>query len=343
MQCELTVRDDCPAGFLEVDARQLYQLLPGPTLIHLPGRRQEPLFVSILLHGNEITGLLAVQALLRRYQERELPRALSLFIGNVAAARYGLRRLDHQPDYNRVWQTGESREHAIMKQVALEMRRRHSFASVDIHNNTGQNPRYACINRLAQPFFHLASLFGRTVVYFLRPAGVQSACFAKFCPAVTLECGQPGEVHGVTHSEQFIEAVLKLAAIPGHPVAHCDIDLFHTVAVVKIPRDISFGFGATATDIQFIEDLDRLNFSELLAGTVLGYSNVDKAVRLEVRDEQGREVNQRYFSYNDGMICTRTAVMPSMLTLDSQVIRQDCLCYLMERLPLPEQPRREKA
>jgi len=23
--------------------------------------------------------------------------------------------------------------------------------------------------------------------------------------------------------------------------------------------------------------------------------------------------------------------MPSMLTLDAQVIRQDCLCYLMER------------
>jgi len=311
--------------------------------MHLPGRRQEPLFVSILLHGNETTGLLTVQALLRRYRDRELPRALSLFVGNVAAARYGLRRLDHQPDYNRVWQAGETPEHATMKQVALEMRQRHCFASVDVHNNTGQNPRYACINRLAQPFFHLASLFGRTVVYFIRPEGVQSAAFATFCPAVTLECGQPGEVHGVAHSERYIEAVLKLTTLPEHPVAHCDIDLFHTVAVVKIPRDISFGFGATATDIQFIEDLDRLNFSELLAGTVLGHSNPDKAVRLDVRDEQGHEVNRRYFSYDHAMIRTRTAVMPSMLTLDSQVIRQDCLCYLMERLPLPEKPSRDKA
>jgi hypothetical protein len=28
-------------------------------------------------------------------------------------------------------------------------------------------------------------------------------------------------------------------------------------------------------------------------------------------------------------------VMPAMLTRDERVIRQDCLCYLMERLPYP--------
>lgn len=338
MYSELTIRNHYPDGFLEVEPRQLHTLLPNPTLIHLNGRRREPLFVSILQHGNEITGLLAVQALLRRFRDRELPRALSLFIGNVAAARYGLRRLDHQPDFNRIWLPGERPEHAIMQQVIREMRQRDTFASVDIHNNTGQNPHYACINRLAQPFYHLAALFARTVVYFIRPAGVQSACFATFCPALTLECGHPGEPSGVTHCEQFLEAALNLAAIPNHPIAHGDIDLFHTVAVVTVPRDISFGFGATATDIQFIEDLERLNFSELLAGTVLGHINADKPVRLEVRDEQDCEVSRRYFSYEKGTIRTRTVVMPSMLTLDSQVIRQDCLCYLMERLHLPENP-----
>jgi hypothetical protein len=28
-------------------------------------------------------------------------------------------------------------------------------------------------------------------------------------------------------------------------------------------------------------------------------------------------------------------VTPAMLTLDTLAIRQDCLCYLMERLPYP--------
>ena len=44
-----------PEGLLEVPSEGLYDLLAGPTLIHLPGRSPEPLFVSVLLHGNERT------------------------------------------------------------------------------------------------------------------------------------------------------------------------------------------------------------------------------------------------------------------------------------------------
>jgi succinylglutamate desuccinylase len=57
----LTELDYLPDGLLQVEARELYTILPGPTLIHLPGRRDIPLFVSILLHGNEDTGLKAMQ------------------------------------------------------------------------------------------------------------------------------------------------------------------------------------------------------------------------------------------------------------------------------------------
>jgi hypothetical protein len=53
---------------------------------------------------------------------------------------------------------------------------------------------------------------------------------------------------------------------------------------------------------------------------------------LLVLDEDGREVTERYFEIRRGELRTRRPVMPSMLTLDEQVIRQDCLCYLMERL-----------
>ena len=102
----LTELNEIPDGFLDIDAINLHEILPGPTLIHLSGRRQEPLFVSILLHGNEDTGLKAIQSVLRSYHERELPRALSLFVGHVAAARHGLWRLDDQPDYTRVWPGG---------------------------------------------------------------------------------------------------------------------------------------------------------------------------------------------------------------------------------------------
>jgi succinylglutamate desuccinylase len=135
------------------------------------------LFVSVLLHGNETTGWQAVRQLLRCYRERELPRSLSLFIGNVRAARYGQRRLDGQPDYNRIWGPGSTPEHAMAEAVLRQMRQRGVFASVDIHNNTGTNPHYACVNYLDPSTLHLATLFGRTVLYFRRPEGVQSMAF----------------------------------------------------------------------------------------------------------------------------------------------------------------------
>ncbi len=72
--------DQLPAGLLATDSRDLAGALGGPTLIYLPGGRQSPLFVSVLLHGNETVGWDAVRALLSeriaRFGEPRLPRSL---------------------------------------------------------------------------------------------------------------------------------------------------------------------------------------------------------------------------------------------------------------------------
>lgn len=332
----LTILDTLPDTLLELEAAELYQVLDGPTLIHLPGGHPRPLFVSVLQHGNEQTGWLAVRRLLRAYQGRRLPRALSLFVSNVAAAREGRRHLPEQPDYNRMWRGTGLPEQAMMQQIVAEMRDRDVFASVDIHNNTGLNPHYACINRLDHRFLQCAALFSRTVVYFLRPEGVQSAAFAQLCPAVTLECGRSAEPQGIDHAYSYLEAMLNMAEIPAHPVAAGDVALFHTVAVVKIPQQFSCGFADAGLDFRFVSDLDRLNFSELPPGT--RFATLDSgnpAARFDVTDEGGEDVGARYFAYDEGAVTTRVPLMPSMLTLDTSIIRQDCLCYLMERVPYP--------
>ena len=71
--------------------------------------------MSVLLHGNEDTGLQAIQQVLRKHAGRPLPRALSIFVGNVAAARHNLRRLDHEPDYNRVWPGTDEADHPLAR------------------------------------------------------------------------------------------------------------------------------------------------------------------------------------------------------------------------------------
>jgi len=330
----LKIFEQLPPQFLDAAPGDMHRVLGGPSLIHLPGRRWPALFVSALLHGNEHTSLEAVQALLHKYSDRDLPRALSIFVGNVEAARHGRRRMEHQPDYNRVWpgsETDGTPEHDVMRQVVDAMARRGVFASIDVHNNTGLNPHYACVNRIDNRFFHLATLFSRIVVYFTTPRGVQSQAFAELCPSVTVECGKSGDQRSVEHALEYLDACLHLAEIPDHAPRSQDLALFHTVAVVKVPEEFSFSFGGRDTELRFEPDLDHFNFRELAAGTPLGTLRPGSRARLWAFDDHGTEVGHAYFTYDDNELRLARGVMPSMLTLDERVIRQDCLCYLMER------------
>ncbi len=335
---KLNILDALPPGLVDLEASALHRLLPGPTLIHLAGRREQPVFVSVLLHGNEDGGWEAVRRLLQRYPDADTrPRAMSLFIGNVAAARERVRFLAGQPDYNRVWEDHDGNEdlpeRAMMRQVVAEMEARELFAAIDVHNNTGVNPHYSCVRRLDDTHLHLAALFSRTVVYFRTPVGVQTGPFSALCPAATVEAGKAGQSRGVEHVLEFLDAVLHLAHWPDHPIAQHDVDLFHTVAVCKVPAPVSFGFGEPSNDIDFLSDLDHLNFRELPAGTTLARVRDDGEVPLDVRDEGGADVTARFFRVLDGELRTALPVMPSMLTINPTAIRQDCLCYLMERYP----------
>lgn len=333
----LHITDEIPDGFLITDSQQLHQILPGPTLIHLQGKHEAPLFVSVLLHGNETTGFYAIQNILKKYQE--LPRSLSIFVGNVTAARLLKRRLDNQVDYNRVWPhqdfSHDSVECSMMTQVIEQMRERNVFLSVDIHNNTGLNPHYACINRLEDSFYHLATLFSRTVIYFIRPKGVQSQAMAEICPAVTVECGHTGNTAGIDHAQQFIDSCLNLSELPSHPIHPQDMDLFHTVATVKVAPHINFSFSDPEADLIFEPQLDKLNFSELEAGTRwarIQHLHKDADPVLTVLSEDGQDVVNQYFCQNNGELKTACRLMPSMLTTQEEIIHKDCLCYIMERM-----------
>ena len=336
----LRVLDSLPKELLAAPPHALADIVDGPTLIHLKGRREPPLFASVLQHGNETAGFEAAQIVLRKYApgggDRELPRSLSLFVANVGAARERLRRLPGQPDFNRIWpgaETGGTPEHAVMQSVFDQMKARRVFASIDIHNNTGLNPHYGCVNRLEPAFIHLARMFSRTIVYFLRPKGVQSMAFAHLCPAVTLECGRVGEKRGVDHAADYLDACLHLSAFPEGPPPPQDVDLLHTVAVVKISEDASFSFGDEDADLRFVDGLERLNFTELPAGTALAFRRHASTAGLSIFDESGKDVTGQYLEDADGILRTRIPTTPSMLTRDATVIRQDCFCYLMERIP----------
>ena len=326
----LNIIDRLDEKILSLPAHRLHEELEGPTLVHIKGQKDPALFLSVLLHGNESSGWEVVKNILNDYKDDPLPRSLTIFIGNVKAARYKKRKLENQPDFNRVWSGGDTEEHAMMSTILDTMQQRGVFASIDIHNNNGLNPHYACLNKLDNRFLKLARLFSRMVIYFIRPSGVQSLAFSKLCPAVTLETGQPGDEYGIQIATKFVETVLALDNLEQEKDKVNDIDLYHTIGIIKIPDELQFSFDDKSADIEFIKGIEGLNFKEIVPETKLCSIKPNIEKPFIVLNENGEDVFDKYFRVSNNHVYTKSVIMPAMLTIDEKVIRQDCLCYLME-------------
>ncbi len=328
------VMNRLPEAFLDCPANRLAEILPGPTLFDLPGRDPRPLFVSTLLHGNEYSGLEAVQAVLRRHAARGLNRTLLLFIGNVRAAAANLRTLPDQRDFNRVWPGTLYPDDALAGMAGWiydYASKRDLFASIDIHNNTGFNPHYSCVRRLEPKFIALAQLFSRIVVHFQQPVGTQAAAFANLCPAITVECGKAGEGSATEHAIELVEAALSISELPDHAPAPHDVDLLRTYAIVKPPAGSTFSFDGSPADFDFRPDIDRLNFSELAPGASFGVARA--GMRLDILPGDSSDAAPgEYFAYDGGDIRLIRPAIPAMLTIDPRAVELDCLCYLMHRI-----------
>lgn len=326
--------DRFPDGLEEVVARDILTVLPRPALIEITGDRPRPLFVSVLLHGNEHSGLAVLQALARRYRDRPPPRSLMIFVGNVAATAAGQRRLPGQPDFNRIWADGAGPYHDLVAGIVERAQRRTPFASIDVHNNSGRNPHYGCINALRPADLHLAASFAPTGVYYRVPTTTQSIAFSAFCPAVTIECGQSGDSEGIERAASLVEETMRLEAFPEDLPGPERLKLYRTLGAVTVEPGVSFAFGGSAADLILRDDLEALNFADLPAGTPLARApNAERALR--VTDGEGRDLTGECLRCEAETISLRRPLTPAMVTRDSAIIRDDCLCYLMERLELP--------
>lgn len=339
-----TILDHLPQGLLDCAASELNTRLSGPTLIHLPGRKTNPLVVSVLQHGNETSGWDAVRRLLKgRYQRDSLPRSLVILIGNVEAAAKNQRYLPNQNDFNRCWPGSilpNTPLHDLWAEVTRHISQCHPFASIDIHNNTGRNPHYSAVNHIDPQILHLASEFSKTVVYFTEPKGVLSDAFGRFCPSVTLECGLSTDSSGADHAMAYLERVLHLDALLAEfPAPEC-LELYQMFATLTIHPDIDFHFGDSSMEassdnvLYFPSDLDGHNFAEWPRGFCLAHYQATGQQPILARAHSGEDVTHTCFDIKENTIATQRPLMPAMLTLDPFAIRNDCLCYLMERLNL---------
>ena len=333
MSTRLSIFEGLPDGLLQHDARALAGRLGGPSLIHLPGHREPPLVVSVLLHGNETSGWEGLRRLLR--ERGTLPRSLIVFIGNVDAAAAGVRTLAHQQDFNRIWRGAAGPEGSLAAQVLQTLSARELFAAVDLHNNTGRNPHYAVLTHLTRDNLGLAYLFSDKAVHVREPDTVMTRALARRCPAVALELGPIGDARCEERAFDFLNRCLGLGKIP--PADETRLQMFRTEARVHVAAGVPFSFAGQERNHPLVltGGLEGVNFHELAPGTEFAVTS-GGLEGLRVRDVLHREVTGDYFELRDGRVLLRRAVIPAMYTTDAVVIRQDCLCYFMKRLARPE-------
>lgn len=332
MTLEPRIFEGRPDGLLDCPAERLVEALGGPALIHIAGACEPALFISVLLHGNEISGWNALRRLLATVDV--LPRSLIIFIGNVYAAARGLRVLPGQRDFNRIWRGSISGPEGQLAVCVRDwLRQRALFAAVDLHNNTGHNPHYSVLTRLDGDSRGLAYLFADKAVYIEEPDTVLSGMFDDLCPAVTLELGPVADPMCEERGLDFLQRCLALTAIP----APGDLSLYRTRVRVHVKDGVEFSFADDHRDTPLVltSGVEGVNFHALPAGTAFGCSREPLSEVLRVLDVAHRDVTDEYFERRGDSLELRRRVVPAMYTTDPVVVMQDCLCYFMEPMEVP--------
>ena len=117
--------------------------LGGPTAIRVPGRDpSRTRVVTTLLHGNEPSGMRAIQSWLR--EARQPAVSAILIVASVEAAKSRRRALPGRRDLNRCFYgpfEGDA-EGRLAREILDAIAQAAPEAVVDVHNNTGHNPAY---------------------------------------------------------------------------------------------------------------------------------------------------------------------------------------------------------
>lgn len=319
--------NEIPEEFFDTPIGRIGEVFKGPTLIHLNEGVSDfsPVFISVLLHGNEISGYLALKEVLRKKCEREL----IIFIANPLAASQDVRFLPGQLDFNRVWSGGDHSQVRVADEVIKYVQDKKLFVSIDIHNNSGRNPFYSCVNKTEEKFLALANFFSPYIVYFTEPHEVQSMAFSRFCPSVTIEAGQSGDEEGVNVLVKKLKEVFEWKSVPK---LTSNPDIFHTVARLRIPESVRYSFcndSLNDYELALRADIEDFNFKEIPKGFILGQAKKKSCLWLE--GDQGTDIFEEYFECLEGKIIVKKPFIPAMLTTNKDVISKDCFGYVMEK------------
>jgi hypothetical protein len=312
--------------------------LRGPTVFRQPGRdRTRARVVAGTLHGNEPSGLRAIH---RALCTMVRPAVDTLFfIGGIEAARaeprFSHRMLPGRRDLNRCFRPPFEGCDGRIAQAALgALRAVRPEAVLDLHNNTGRNPAYGIGTAIDRVRLALSSLFSPLYILSTLKLGTFMEAFDDLAPTVTVECGRAGDPAADRVAYAGLERFLGLDALDSVLLDRERLSVFGEPVRVCLRPGLTVAFeeeADPAANITLDAEIDRHNFETLAAGTRIGWTRRDAAWPLEARDASGLDQSRDLFLVDGGVVKTRRAFTPIMMTTDPEVARTDCLFYAVHR------------
>jgi hypothetical protein len=328
-------RDLDRASLPERDLDFLRQL-GGPSLIRIPGRDSSRVrAASTLLHGNEPSGL---RAMLRYLRSGVVPAVdVVLFIGAVGTALcdppFSNRAIPGERDANRCWRAPwDTPQGEIARQVLEHLRLVQPECLIDLHNNTGHNPAYGVAFQIGHAELSLVSLFADRAVHTPIELGTLVEGSVDICPSVTVECGRAGDPVADAVAWVGLERYLDWDVIDFEkPLV--PLMLLEEPVRISVREGTTLSFGDApdpAAEVTISSDIDRHNFERLAPGSAIGWLQDAGGWPLIAERANGVECSRELFEAEGGVLRTRRAFIPIMMTTDRRIALSDCLFYAVQ-------------
>ena len=313
-------------------ALEMLRNLGGPGAVYVRGEDTgRTRAIVTLLHGNEPSGVRAMHAWLHR---GHTPRVSCIWIvGAVDAAlaspSFSHRHLPGRPDLNRCFRAPFERTEGETAQEIIALLSRHGPEAVlDLHNNTGHNPPYGIATNADPDHLGLTAWFARRFVLSDLDLGALVEVTEHGAPAVTIECGRAGDPEADRVALAGATAFLASDSMTPDPCPK--------VSVFEEPTRVTLRPGATLAiastpqsdvDLTLAANVDRHNWRSMEAGSTIGWAT--DGWPLEARRPAGEDISRQLFQIDSGIVRTREALIPIMITTDAAIAASDCLFYVV--------------
>ena len=314
---------------------EFLEFLPGPSRIKIAGVDSSRCRVLVtLLHGNEPSGMKALQTLLKERCEPAVDTYCYLIAKESASLQplFSHRQVPGKRDFNRCFLPPYDIDDQgpVCRQLLAEIQILKPEAVVDMHNTSGEGPSFGVTTSYDAKHDEIVSMFtDRLVVTDLR-LGALMESNTEEVPVVTIECGGSFEDAADRIAVEGLRRYFTRNKLFAPDEQDYDIELFFNPVRVEMHQALSIACAEDRVenaDITLAIDIEHHNFGLVTPDTLLGWLGSGAIDKLAAFDaERSNHFKQLYREHEGGLYPRRNQKL-FMITSNLDIARSDCLWY----------------